>query len=393
MKLTLSVDAPSDWLEQLPIIDGAEWSARGEAMALRLFHEMSERVPAYKNFLQKHKINPTNIKSTKALKSVPVLDKDNYLRMYSLSDLSWDGNYSRGAWTISSTSGSTGTPYYFPRQSEQDDQYALLAEMYLKTNFHIDKMRTLYIVAFPMGAWIGGLFTYEALQIMRKRGNYNLSIITPGINKTEILNAFKRLAPDYDQVIIGSYAPFLKDIIDDGLREGIAWSTHKLGFIFSAEGFTEQFRDYVVKKTGLTNIYTDTLNHYGTVDLGTMSYETPLAILIRRLAAKNKELYKELFQHHQKMPTLTQYIPELFYFEAENNALLCSARSGIPLVRYNLHDSGGICTSGQIHDLFAAHGISLKHEVAQAGIKETVWDLPFVYVYERSDFSVSFFAT
>src|SRR5690606_12850924 len=30
--------------------------------------------------------------------------------------------------------------------------------------------------------------------------------------------------------------------------------------------------------------------------------------------------------------------------------------------------------------------------VIEAGIDETIWKLPFVYVYERDDFSVSFFA-
>jgi phenylacetate-CoA ligase len=37
-------------------------------------------------------------------------------------------------------------------------------------------------------------------------------------------------------------------------------------------------------------------------------------------------------------------------------------------------------------------GISIQKEAQRAGIKSTVWQLPFVYVYERSDFSVSLYA-
>jgi hypothetical protein len=40
-----------------------------------------------------------------------------------------------------------------------------------------------------MGAWIGGLFTYEAIRRVGENGNYDMSIITPGINKAEVIKA------------------------------------------------------------------------------------------------------------------------------------------------------------------------------------------------------------
>jgi phenylacetate-CoA ligase len=45
-----------------------------------------------------------------------------------------------------------------------------------------------------------------------------------------------------------------------------------------------------------------------------------------------------------------------------------------------------------MEQIFADHGLDLRGELAAAGLAETLWQLPFVYVYERSDFSVSFFA-
>lgn len=361
-------------------------------MALKLFHEMSARVPAYKEFLKQSGVNPKNIRTIKDFENVPPVNKDNYLRKFPRDKLCWDGDFKDNSWVISTTSGSTGQPFYFPRTNEQDMQYALTAELYLRENFNIQEKSTLYIVAFPMGAWIGGVFTYEAVRTVAERGGYNLSIITPGIHKKETINAVKQLGSSFDQIIIGAYAPFLKDILDDGIREGIDWKNYDLGFVFSAEAFSEAFRDYVIKKTGLKNAYTSSLNHYGTVDLGTMSHETPLTNLIRRTTIKDHDLYRSIFGDITKVPTLTQYIPEMFYFEQVNQNLYCSTYSGIPLVRYDLKDHGGVMTLEEIEKKLKNRGLDLKDEASRVGLKNKPWNLPLVYVYERSDLSVSFFA-
>ena len=366
------------------------WIKRGEQRALLLFHQMAQRVPAYKDFLRKHKINPDKIKSIQDFSSLPTVDKNNYLRAYPREMLCWDGQFKEKSWVISTTSGSTGEPYYFPRTDEQDWQYALTAELYLRTNFEIHKKSTLYINGFAMGAWIGGLFTYQAIKYVAQSGNYKLSIINPGIFKKEIIKALKNVGHDFDQVIIGGYPPLIKNVIDEGIREGLEWKSFSLGFIFSAEGFSENFRDYIIKKTGLKNVYTSILNHYGTVDLGTMAHETPLSILARRLALKKTKIYHKLFPEN-KLPTLCQFIPEMFYFEENNSQLFCSAFSGIPLVRYDLKDQGGIYSLHSVLNIFKNEGIDLYVEAKNVDIDDSITNLPFVYVYERSDFIVKLY--
>lgn len=392
MKLSTYFEDTDKMLSDLKRKPEQYWIKRGEKMALKLFHQMSDRVPAYKDFLKKNKIDPFKIKTISEFRQVPTIDKKNYLREYPREQLCWDGNFENNHWVISATSGSTGEPYYFPRTELQDKYYEITADIYLRTNFSIDKKSTLYIIGFPMGIWIGGLFTYQALRSLSNRNNYNLSIITPGINKLEIIRAVQNLGMNFDQIIIGSYAPFLKDIIDDGIAMGLDWKKYNLGFIFSAEGFSETFRDYIFKKTGLKNIYTDTLNHYGTVDLGTMAHETPLSILIRRNSLTDIKIYKSLFQESIKLPTLTQYIPEMFYFETIDNNIICSSYSGLPLVRYDLKDHGGILTYEEIKNIFRSYGNDLVEEIEKAKMAYSIWNIPFVYIYERSDFSVSFFA-
>jgi phenylacetate-CoA ligase len=379
-------------LKDLRDVSEEKWIRAGERRVLKLFKEMAERVPAYRDFLRRHKINPASIKKFLDFREIPIIDKENYLRRYPLEKLCWDGKFKNKSWVISTTSGSTGEPFYFPREDLQDQQYAGTAELYLRTNFDIHKQSTLYIDAFPMGAWIGGLFTYEVIKTISERGNYALSIITPGIDKQEIINSVRKFGNKFDQIIIGCYGPFLKDAVDDGIEQGLDWKNYNVKFIFSAEGFTEEFRDYIIEKTSLNNPYKDTLNHYGTVDQGTLSYETPISILIRRLALENNSLYKKIFPVRHKLPTLTQYDPESFFFEEISGGLLCSSYSGLPLVRYDLKDHGGIVTFREMTNRVADISVDLGREARKAKIEDTIWQLPFVYVYERSDFSVSLYA-
>lgn len=375
---------------RLKTVDEMVWQRRGARRAFNLFHAMSIRVPAYKDFLAAHKLNPSTIKTASDFHKIPPIDKDNYLRRYPHEMLCWDGEFPHGQWVISSTSGTTGEPFYFPREASQDAQYALMAELYLRENFQVHKKSTLYIVAFPMGAWIGGLFTYEALRQITERAGYDISIITPGIHKREVISVIKKLGGKFDQVIIGAYAPFLRDIIADGKAEGIDWKSYNCGFIFSAEAFSEQFRDYIFREIQPDQPLKATLNHYGTVDLGTMAHETPESILVRRTLVE-KDMLNTILPEARRQPTLAQYNPELFYFEQVQQNILCSAYSGIPLVRYDLKDYGGVLARQQVHETLKENGIDIAALAKQNNIEDTQVNLPYVYVYERDVLSVSYY--
>jgi phenylacetate-CoA ligase len=364
------------------------WMKLGEKQALYLFREMSRRVPAYQDFIRKNKITPTQIKTIDDFQKIPPIDKNNYLRVYPRNMLSWDGKFRKQNWIISSTSGSTGEPYYFPRTDLQDRQYAFIAELYLRNNFDIQNKSTLYIDAFAMGAWIGGVFTYQAIKYVSQNNRNKLSIITPGINKKEIYHAIQNLSCDFDQILIGGYPPFIKDLIDEGRDFGIKWNKYKLGFVFSAEGFSEDFRDYILDKTGIKDPFLSSLNHYGTVDMGTMAHETPYTILLRRQIRNNSRINQILFNNKEYQPTVAQYIPELYYFEQVRGNLYCTSNSGLPLVRYDLKDQGGIYSMDKINETLKLHNIDINCEIKLHNLSDKIWNLPIVYLRERSDFVV-----
>ena len=128
---------------------------RGEKMALELFHQMATRVPAYKKFLAKHRVNPATVLTYEDfVKKVPLIDKKNYLSEYPLSELCMDGDLFKNA-MISVSSGSTGVPFFWPRGLEQAKiDTKMIAGIY--DSFEMNAKSTLLVLRFSMGTWIAG---------------------------------------------------------------------------------------------------------------------------------------------------------------------------------------------------------------------------------------------
>ena len=363
------------------------WSSVRERQALKVFHAAARRVPAYKDFLIKHRVNPIKIKTFSDFTNVPTVDKKNYLRAYSLRDLCWDGEIGR-SYVFSSTSGSTGEPFYFPRTEGLAWESAIIHELFIR-NSRISGP-TLVIVGFGMGVWIGGMITYQAFELASRRGR-SLSIIAPGVNKSEIIKALKNLSPKFRETVLVGYPPFVKDVVDEARAYGVDFEKLSIRFLFAAESFSEDFRDYIAKEAGIKNPCLDTLNVYGTSDMGTMAYETPVGIMMRRLAVGCPPLFKDFFASTVKTPTLAQYNPLFITFEAPGGEVLLTGNNAIPLIRYSLGDRGGEMSFAVAEEKLEKHGLSLKREAAKVGVAAYVYELPFVSVYERSDLSTSLY--
>ena len=341
------------------------------------------KVPAYRNFLSKHFKKKFKF-SLSTFKTLPYMSKRNYFHAYSYHDMIKYNAYDNNSLVLTSTSGSTGTPTYFPRNEIIDWQYSVLAEYFITNG---SKGSTLLIDCFGMGVWIGGLITYQAFRYAALRKNV-VSIITPGINKKEIFNALRNLAPHFDNVILAGYPPFIKDLVDESFEENINFKKFHVRLLFAAESFTEDFRDYLCKATSIKNPYLDTLNIYGSAELGAMAFETPLSIFIRRKAIKYPKLYNQLFYRH-KLPTLAQYNPNFVCFEEDAGRILITADNANPFVRYDIGDSGGVYSFDQIRKIFSHFDIDL---IKQANIENiSILQLPFVYIYERNDFSTTLY--
>ncbi len=317
------------------------------------------------------------------------MTKKNYLRQHSFTDLLWQGSI-RVPSVLTSTSGSTGKPMYFARSHEVDEHSSLIHELIFRTSSLDPEKSTLVIVCFGMGVWIGGLITYQAFELMGRRG-YPVSVLTPGINKKEILKALTDLAPQYKQIVLAGYPPFLKDVIDEAQAHGISFAKHGVKLLFAAEAFTETFREHLAERIGIKNLHTDTINIYGSADIGSMAFETPLSILARRLALKNEKLFADIFGGTTKTPTFAQYVPEFVSFEEVQGEILVSGDSTLPLFRYSIGDRGGVYIFDEVIERYAAHGVDIRKEAKKAGISAHITELPFVYIFERIDLATTLY--
>src|SRR5262249_60939714 len=99
-------------------------------------------------------------------------------------------------------------------------------------SFRADERRTLAVVCFALGTWVGGMFTSSCCRHLAARG-YPLTVITPGNNTAEILRVVQRLGPDFEQVVMLGYPPFLKDTIDTGLAQGLDWTRYRAKLVMA----------------------------------------------------------------------------------------------------------------------------------------------------------------
>ena len=343
----------------------AFWQKAGERMALSLFKSASRRVPAYADFLKKCRVKPEKIKKIDDFRHLPVTDKAGYLKSYPLEMLCWDGKLEKNS-IFSVSSGSSGVPFFWPRGENLELETSIYHELFLKDFFGIGRRPTLFINTFSMGIYIAGVLTLNAvLKISQK--NYPLMIITPGINLDEILRIVREIGSKFEQIIISGYPPFIKDMLERGEMEGLNWKKIKIKFLFATEGFSEQWRDYVLNKVGAKDPLNNSLNIYGSADAGILGHETPICIFLRRKLP-------DLFKRDNVLPTLTQYNPFLKFFEIVNNEVIFSCYGGIPLIRYNIHDSGGIKNFNEVAGRLSAEAL-----------RNNVWKLPFLYVFSKSD--------
>jgi len=361
-------------------------SQAADKAALKLFHDMAARVPAYRHFLSENSVTPASIRTIADFRELPLVDKKNYLTKYPLRELCWDGTLANSR-IISVSSGSTGEPFFWPRGAEQDLEGADQHERIYRDIFHADKVSTLVVVCFSMGTWIAGSYTTTSTLGVIDRG-LKLNLVTPGIDKEEAVKSIKHLASQYDQIILAGYPPFTKDIIDEGREQGIKWSKLNVKFMWAGEAFSEEWRDFMLQRVGSRDKYSGSLNIYGSADAAMLGHETPVSIALRRLLNRRTALREKLFGTPE-VPSIIQYDPSRRFFEVVGSELVFSARAGIPLVRYNIHDVGGLLTFDEVS---AATGGAYEEDLKKHDIDPAEWPMPFLYLKGRKDLTATIYA-
>lgn len=357
--------------------------------ALALFHDAARAVPAYAAFLRSAGIDPGTVRTTEDFDRLPMLTKDTYQRRYPLSELCRGGRLD-GCDMVAVSSGSSGRPTVWPRSVLDERAVAARFEQVFRDGFGAGSRSTLAVICFALGSWVGGMYTAACCRHLAAKG-YPITVVTPGNDLAEILRVTRELGPLFDQVVLAGYPPFVKNVVDAGLADGVDWPAYRVKLVLAGEVFSEEWRDLMGRRAGLTAPLADSASLYGTADAGVLGTETPLSVSIRRFLAGRPEALRE-FAGQSRLPTLVQYDPMTRYFQTSGSTLLFSCDGATPLVRYHIADEGGLVGFEAMLEFCGHHGHEPLAEVAGAvGGHAGAPRLPFAYVFGRSLFTVSYY--
>lgn len=354
-------------------------SGDGFAETRRFFARVAAEVPAYGEMLQERGIDPATVRNSADFAGLPLLDKANYVRRFSQDQVVFGGDRARCDFYAVS-SGSTGEPTFWPRSAADEYPIAARFEQVFRDMFRAQEKRTLAVVCFAMGTWVGGMFTTFCLRAVAEKG-YKIMIATPGNKPDEIIRIVERLGGDFDQTVLLGYPPFLKEVIDAGRAKGIDWGRYNPRLVLAGEVFSETWRELMAERAGVDDILHFAASLYGTADAGVLAQETPLSVAVRRFLAKRPELAQDIFGD-SRLPTLCQYDPSNRYFEVVDGTLAFSGDNGVPLVRYHIADRGGIMAYDAMLSRLRAAGFTPP----EGGRRQ-----PFVWVFGRANFTISYF--
>ena len=356
----------------------------GERKVIQTFQRAAERIPAYKKLISKA-IQHGAVKDIVSLQQfkavVPVIDKASYIRKANkISDLCVDGTLDQADMIVRS-SGFTGEPTTWIRSKQEEQLATTMASFQFDILFEGKSKKTLVLDCFALGSWVSGMDLFRVLS-----GNY--TITTPGLDIEDALGTIKTIGENFQQIVLAGTPTMLMVLIEQG-KKVLDWRKYEVKLLTGGEGFSEGWRKQVYKllgkkrKKGKHGAY----SVFGASDLGVTGVsETDFSIEIRRYAEKNKRFCKEVFGTSDP-PMLFQYDPTTYFVETNDQGEMifttCREEALMPLIRYNIHDLGGIISHNDMNRFIRKYHTGLDIELP----------LPFLYVQGRSDGGIQFCAS
>ncbi len=353
------------WIEPL----GARGGLRAALHAYR-------RVPAYRQFVDESGwTDDRSLSGSERLARFPITDKKNYIIPFSTAERCLDGRIPLAGTQMDESSGSSGTPFDWVRGSmeltEMHRQFSQFAR-------YVFGSPIVTINGFSMGAWSTGVNTAQAL-------HRNGLVKSPGPDLEKIIHTLRFLGPGYVYVLTG-YPPFLREILEFGTAAGLDWRPYRMYGIVGGEAMSEQLRDRLLRS------FIAVYSAYGASDLDIgVATETPLTIWLRREAASNSELRRQLFGDDPRLPMVFQYNPLDHNVESRDGELVvtvCRLSLLSPRIRYNVHDAGGGLSVRQVVAVCRDFGLDPMAAAQESGRAPIL--LPIMWVHGRSDATISY---
>lgn len=351
----------------------------GKKKAFKAF-QIASKVKAYQELMEEKGVQISSIQSEEDFRKLPIIDKQSYILKYPLGKLlkvDFAQNY-----TIEESSGYGGKSCFWLRYSGQDDAFVNYAEVGLVKTYNVKKKSTLVINTFALGTWVTGVKFARALCGVANKKDIKMTVANTGMVFDSAIKIIENFADEYDQVLLAGYPPFVKGLVED-LIEKKTIKNVELHIMVGAESFPEEWRDYMTKLLQTQYDYEPIiLSAYGAADVGLeLGYEQPITKLFRNLLRSDKDLrYEVLGEGVDFVPHFFQYNPLNIWVEEVDGELIYTSNSGIPVVRYNLHDAGGIISYEKFISI-----LDRKYDIKKILNHYKPFHMPILFLRGRTD--------
>ena len=342
-------------------------SHAGRMGAYAAYLKARKTCPAYQDFLEKSGYNES---SQWRLESLPVMTKENYVKLYSIEKRCFGGRIPSAGVVIDESSGSTGMPNNWVRSAAERSDVKRILQLNYQLIYR--NSGSILLNCFALGPWATGM-------------NISMSLVEMGILKSigpdrlKLENTLELFGPSYRYLIFG-YPPFIRSFVDQARLD---LSKYNLDFIVGGEGISEGLRSHLLQFAQTV------VSSYGASDLEiNIAIETELTISVRRLCLKDSAMSTYLFGR-ENPPMIFQYnaLDHTIEINEEGELLFTLSRlaGAAPKIRYNLRDAGGTYSFAQLSRKLQKYGIRLS------ALSKRHSSLPFLFVYGRNDSTVPFY--
>ena len=356
-----------------PGLERGRWRF-GKWRAGLAYDHARRHVPAYREFVATHDTPRVRARGLDPdLTVIPITDKDNYVRRFSIEARCTDGRLPGRGVVVDESSGTSGSPNNWVRGAAERAEVKQALQVALHHQLGSDPI--FVVNAFALGPWATGM-------------NVSMSVVDVSILKStgpdieKIANTLRTFGPSYRYVITG-YPPFLKTLVDSA---GLDWSPYDITAIYGGEGMTETMRDY------LGRAFRKVYGSYGASDLEiNLAAENDFTIALRRLLDEREDLLERIGRpEHGVLPSVFQYNPiDYFVEESADGRLvvtLCRRANASPKIRYDIRDLGHVVRFPELRRALRELDVDLDALPRRA-------DLPLLFLYGRADDAVPYYGS
>jgi phenylacetate-CoA ligase len=319
----------------MPGIEPFRWAA-GRWRAWRTFEMAAKRVPAYRDFLFERgvpgKLSLKGKTLAEAFAALPEMDKDTYIKRWTIPARSVDGVLPRHGVVVDESSGSSGVPTSWVRGLDERLATRQLLQVGFSRTAETLKKQPFVLNCFSLGAWATGMNVSTSLTDVTM-------IKSIGPDRDKVIATMLEFGTDYTYIIL-SYPPFLKALFDD---DRIDWEAYDIVAAFGGEGISENMRAHI------TRYAHSAFGSYGASDLEiNLAIETDYTVELRQAIAANPALSERLTRQAEYgvLPMIFQFNPYDYLMETNGDGELVVTivrkENVNPRIRYNIHDRGHV---------------------------------------------------